>query len=212
MKTTIFALIALSFCIQARSTSLTTIDGVTYNNITTQRVDPDGLYIEYATSNGGVGMSKVKFSRLSADQQKQFGFDATKAHNYEVQVAKANEDFRQESARFDQIVQATARAREERDEKALNDRMVAMSQFNASQITPPPDSVPGYNYSYGGYYDGGAGLIGIPNNGRVPPATRVYAPNVRPIPFPQINTPNNNVPHNSVPHNSAPRSSSGFNR
>src|ERR1700728_2482690 len=99
MKTVVLALLALGFCAQARSTTLSTTDGATYNNVTTQRVDPDGLYIEYTTSGGGLGMSKIKFSRLSSDQQKQFGYDATKARDYELSVAKATEVNRQESLR-----------------------------------------------------------------------------------------------------------------
>src|SRR5579862_263584 len=97
MKTMILALIALGLCARAQSISLSTTDGATYNHITAQRVDPDGLYIEYTLPGGGIGMSKVKFSRLSSEQQKQFGYEPAKAHEYESQVAKANEDFRQES-------------------------------------------------------------------------------------------------------------------
>src|ERR1700678_1668743 len=116
MKAALFVLIALGLCASAWSRSLTTTDGATYNNISTQRVDPDGLYIEYALPGGGVGMSKIKFSRLSADQQKQFGFDATKAREYEAGVAKATEEYRQESLRMEQIAQAARHARAEQDE------------------------------------------------------------------------------------------------
>ena len=105
MKTVILALIGLGLCAQARSSNLSTTDGVTYNHITAQRVEPDGLYIEYTLPNGGIGMSKVKFSRLSADQQKQFGYDAAKAKDYEAGVAKANEEFRQQCVRQEQAAQ-----------------------------------------------------------------------------------------------------------
>jgi hypothetical protein len=188
MKTVAIALALFALCATARSASLSTTDGVTYNNITTQRVDPDGLYIEYTLPGGGLGMSKVKFSRLSTDLQKQFGFDAAKAHEYEVQVAKATEDFRQESLRLGQIAQTTLHVREDQDARILNDRMIALAQIQAAQAGSPglPLGGPAYDWSSVG---GGYGLYAIPRTGRVPPATRTYAPIVTPIPFPKINTP-----------------------
>jgi hypothetical protein len=185
MKTLLFAFLGIILCLQAQSSTLTTSDGATYNNVTTQRADPDGLYIEYTLPGGGVGMSKVKYSRLPADQQKQFGYDAAKAHDYETQVAKANEDFRQESLRDEQIAQAARRAREQRDDKALNEQLLAQAQSDAAQLNQPATSVPGYNYG-SGYWGGG---VGVPGVRHYIPARRVYAPIVTPIPFPQINTP-----------------------
>ena len=189
MKAAVLSLlVALALCMPARSNTITTTDGVAYNNVTTQRADPDGLYIEYTLPGGGVGMSKVKYSRLSADQQKQFGFDAAKAHDYEAQVAKANEDFRQESLRDEQIAQAARRAREQRDDNSLNDRLLAQAQTAAAQPNPAPASVPGYNYDWG-YWGGGVGLVSGRGVRHFIPARRDFAPIVTPIPFPQINTP-----------------------
>jgi hypothetical protein len=51
--------------------AITTTDGKTYDHITAQRTDPDGLYIEYAPGGKGMGGAKLKFNRLSADLQKQ---------------------------------------------------------------------------------------------------------------------------------------------
>lgn len=189
-------LAAFVVCLPARSNTLTTADGVTYNNITTERVDPDGLYIEYSLPGGGVAMSKIKFSRLSADQQKQFGFDAAKARDYEVQVAKANEDFRQEALRDEQIARAARRAREERDAKVLNQQLVAPAQVSASEPNPPDTSVPGYNYGYWG----GGGYWGVPGVRHYIPARRDYAPIVTPIPFPKINVPHY-PSHSTFDHN-----------
>ena len=185
MKPLALALLGMTLCFSVQSATLTTTDGATYKDITTQRADPDGLYIEYSLPGGGVGMSKVKFSRLSAEQQKQFGFDAAKAHEYETQVAKATEDFRQESLREEQIAQAARRAREERNDKALNDRLLTQTQWNGAQSTPPAD-VPGYNYGWG-YW--GGGRFATPGVRHFIPARRDYAPIVTPIPFPQLNTP-----------------------
>jgi hypothetical protein len=195
MKTMVFALIVLGFCAQARCSSISTTDGMTYNNVTAQRVDPDGLYIEYSLPGGGVGMSKVKFSRLSPDLQKQFGYDAAKARDYEAKVAKATEDFRQESIRDEQIASAARQARAEREEKAIVYHMPPPGQANAEESSPP--MAPAYyGESYGGYGGYNDGIYAVPNIGRAPAARRDYLSPVRPIPFPQLNTP----PQPRFPH------------
>ncbi len=164
MKTVILALIGLGLCVQARSESVTTTDGATYNNITAQRVDPDGLYLEYTLPGGGFGMSKVKFTRLSADQQKQFGYDADKARDYETKVAKANEDYRLECLKWDETAKsqrAAQQAREDQQDKILNDRISALTQLRQAEAhlaqVAPNAAAEGYGYSWGG---DGIGLIG----------------------------------------------------
>src|SRR5580700_8475488 len=121
MKTIVLALIGLGLCAQARSGNLSTSDGVTYNNITAQRADPDGLYIEYSLPGGGLGMSKVKFSRLSPDQQKQFGYDAGKAKDFEAKVAAVTEDWRQENARLEQAAKAAQIEKRFREQQESRD-------------------------------------------------------------------------------------------
>lgn len=189
MKTTyIVTLIALGLCAESKGGSLSTVDGTTYNNITEQRVDPDGLYIQYSLPAGGLGMSKIKFSRLSADQQKQFGYNAEKARNYEAQVAKANEDFRQECIRRQEAVQAQEadqRKHADQEERVANDRIIALAQLKEAEADLARTT--GNNGGYG-YYDGD-GLFAIPQVGRrITPRTD-YAPVVPPIPFPSRTTP-----------------------
>lgn len=182
----IIALIGLGLCFQAGATSLSTTDGTTYDHITTQRTDPDGLYIEYALPGGGIGMSKVKFTRLSADQQRQFGYDANKAKEHMAQVAKANEEFRGESIRWEQLAQAQRAAQQEREleqEKVQTERLMALAELKQAQASAPA------NESYGGGYGGGGDLFGIPTSGRLPKPTTEFAPIVRPVPFPVLNTP-----------------------
>lgn len=186
MKNVILALIVIGLSAPAWSASISTTDGVTYNNVTSQRVDPDGLYIEYTTTGGGLGMSKIKFSRLSAGQQKKFGYDATKARDYEAAVAKATEDNRQESLRLEQIAQAARHVRDAENERASANRFIALSQANAAQGAPTDAG------SYGGYYgwySSGLGLYALPRRGPAPPAKTQYAPVVTPIPFPRVNSP-----------------------
>jgi hypothetical protein len=182
MKTIVLALIGLGLCAQARSSSLSTADGKSYDNITAQRVDPDGLLIEYTLPGGGIGVSKVKFSRLSSDQQKQFGYDAAKAKDYEAQVAKANDDYRQERARMEQAAQtqqAAQQAHSDLQEHAVNERIVAMAQLKEAEA-----DLARATSGNGGYgYAGGEGLFALPEIGRAPRPSTQYAPVVTPIPF-----------------------------
>ena len=71
MKTTCsVALLAIALTFACRVSlaadnfpALTTTDGKTYDHISVQRADPDGLYIEYTLPGNGVGSAKVKFTR-----------------------------------------------------------------------------------------------------------------------------------------------------
>ena len=173
MKRIILVLIGLGLCVQARSESLSTTDGITYNNITTQRADPDGVYIEYTLPGGGLGMSKIKFSRLSSDQQKQFGYDANKSRDFEAKVAKAEEDFRQDSIRREQTAQAqrvVEQNREDQQAQVVNDRIMALAQLKQAEadLARATGDNGGYGggFSLGGGY--GYGLIALPElgNGR----------------------------------------------
>jgi hypothetical protein len=186
MKIIVFVISAMLLCCEARCTSISTTDGMTYNNISAQRVDPDGLYVEYTLPGGGVGMSKIKFSRLSPDQQKQFRFDANKARDYETGVAKANDDFGQEALREGQIENAARLARNQDNERVAESRMMAMTQLQAAQANSYPVGGPACDWSYLG---GGYGLYAVPRVGRMPRNGTTYAPIVTPIPFPRINTP-----------------------
>jgi hypothetical protein len=130
--------------------AITTMDGKTYDHITAQRADPDGLYIEYAPGGKGMGSAKLKFNRLSADLQKQYGYDADAARKYEDETYKATLTFQtwadqQEAAH--QKALADAAARELQEETILAQRMPVP--------TAPTPVDPG---TYGGgssYYDGG---------------------------------------------------------
>lgn len=162
MKKMVLALVGVAFLAQAGAESLSTMDGVTYDNITAKRADPDGLYIEYTPAGGGIGMSKIKFSRLSADQQKQFGYDATKARDYENREAKAMDDWRQDLIRQEQVAKTERQAeeaREDRQDQASTERMVAMAQLTEAQA----DLARAQNGAdYGSYGGGGYGAIAVP--------------------------------------------------
>jgi hypothetical protein len=187
-KSLILALIGLGICAQANSASLSTTDGTTYNNITAERADPDGLYIEYTPAGGGLGVSKIKFSRLSPEQQKQFGYDPDKARDFEAKLARSMEDWRQEGIRSEQIAQAqraARQARESQEEQFLHDRMMTIAESQQAQAAMPNATDDGEN----GWspYGGGYGVFAMPPFGAGPNAKTVYAPAVHPLIIPRPN-------------------------
>lgn len=134
--------------------SITTTDGKTYEHITELRTDPDGLYVEYAPGGKGIGSAKIKFSRLSADLQKQYGYDADAARKYEDATYKANQAFqtwadKQQAAA--EKARADAAARDFQEEMALAQRPPAASQSPAATDTQSYDNGMPYTYYGGGY-------------------------------------------------------------
>jgi hypothetical protein len=63
--------------------NITTTDGQTYNAVRLVKVEPDGLLVEYRPDAGGLGLMTLKFAKLPASLQKQFGYDPRKASDYE---------------------------------------------------------------------------------------------------------------------------------
>lgn len=187
--------IMVVLCASANAESLSTTDGTTYDNIASKRADPDGLVIEYKLPSGGLGMAKVRFARLSADQQKQYGYDANKAREYEAQTAKATEEWRAEAIKAEQegrARKAEQLAQENQAETLQTDRIVAMTQLKQAEADLARSSGGGgedYGGAFGGYFGGGDFGFAIPPTGRVPRAKRRLAPIVAPVPFPRLNTP-----------------------
>lgn len=184
MKNFLLVLVTMGLCAAARSESLTTSDGVTYNGITTRRVEPDGLYIEYMPAGGGMGMSKVKFARLSPEQQKQFGYDPDKARDFEARNAKAMEDWRAENARMEQAAKAELQARQALDvqeAKIAADREVALAQLKQGQVQAPPETGAAFGWtSYGGW---GYAWVGVGHYHHEPTHRQNYKTGFRPIPI-----------------------------
>ena len=128
-----FAALALCFAARAQDNTLSTTDGVAYRGISFQRVEPDGIYIEYAIPGGGMGMSKIKFDRLPRNVQKQFGYNKDTARDYEAQVAQANQDAANELNQRYETRQAARRQRDQENQNAYAGRMAEMSRINAAQ-------------------------------------------------------------------------------
>jgi hypothetical protein len=128
--------------------AITTTDGKTYDHITAQRADPDGLYIEYAPGGKGLGSAKLKFGRLSNDLQKQYGYDADAARKYEDETYKANVAFQ---TWVDQQEAARQKARADADARALQEEVLLAQQIPVPVAPAPAD----YGNYDGGWYYGG---------------------------------------------------------
>ncbi len=207
MKATFALFLGLGLCLQAQGLILFTTDNHSYENVTTVRPDPDGLYIEYNLPGGGMGMAKIKYTRLTEELQKKYGYDPDKAREFETKVAKATEDWRQEAIRQEQAAQERIKAREAREdeqEKVANERILAMAQLKQAEAELAR-ATGGYYSSGGGYSGwGGYGVIALPDIGNAFPTAFAGAPfgtSQFAVGVPQIRTdtffPNNNFGFNN---------------
>ena len=157
MKTLVIAMLGLGLGAGLRAESLSTTDGTTYHNITVQRADPDGLSIAYTPAGGGLGVAKVKFSQLSADQQKQFGYDPARAQEFEAQCAQATAVYQAQAVQWYAAAQAARsrrQAQELEQQRAENDLTLAMAQLQMTQAIQAGNNAGAYNggWSLGGGY------------------------------------------------------------
>ena len=98
-----------------------TREGVTYKGVIVQKVVPDGLVIAYSVAEGGIGIAKLNFNKLSDDLQQQFGYDPTNAATFETNEKRAEgerqaqwiaDDEKAQSKRHaDEIAKAVTEAR-----------------------------------------------------------------------------------------------------
>ena len=139
--------------------SVTTTDGTTYNHITSLRADPDGLYIEYSPDGNGLASVKVKFSRLSADLQKQYGYDANAAKQYEEGSYKAAQAY---DTWLDQRDAVRQKAQADAAELELRRETILAQSYGLSQQS---GAQPAGAYSSPGYYAGyGYPFVPAPRN------------------------------------------------
>ena len=89
---------------------ITTRDGRTYNDTEKLRVEPDGILVQYQPGHRGFGMAKLKFQDLPDDLQRQYGYDAKAAAEYEKQQAEAQDAWRSQAAANDWLVRYRALA------------------------------------------------------------------------------------------------------
>src|SRR2546429_3797615 len=69
--------------------NVTTRSGKAYKNVTVQRVEPDALTVEFEPDEGGLGVAKLRFEELSEDLRQRFGYDASRAAEFQAEQAQA---------------------------------------------------------------------------------------------------------------------------
>jgi hypothetical protein len=154
------AVLGLGLGTQAFGESLSTRDGTTYDNITKKRVDVDGIYLEYSPASGGMGVAKVKFARLTKEQQKQFGYDSANAAEYEEQYAAGMAQWRAEQAQRDKAVRQARDLAYEREVASAQEQAIKNEQMLA---VAADQNEPHLSPNNGSYYVGGFGVSLIPN-------------------------------------------------
>lgn len=104
---------------RAQSTNaITTTDGATYKSVSVLRGEPDGLVVEYSLQGGGIGIAKLKFESLSADLQREYGYDVQRAVAYRTQQAAMQGQLIGKMQAQQKQEWALAKAREEESWKA----------------------------------------------------------------------------------------------
>lgn len=68
---------------------IVTTDGKVYQAVSLAGIEPDGLLVQYRPAGGGIGMALLKFSKLPASFQKEFGYDSRQASAFEHAQALA---------------------------------------------------------------------------------------------------------------------------
>jgi len=131
---------------------ITTLDGKTYDKVTLEKVDPDGLLVSFAPAEGGSGTAKLKFRNLSPDLRERFGYDPARASDYETAQARGEATWLARSAAWTEQRQAALaeQANREREIREQADaRLAAQAEqaridaaYNAQQS--PPYYYPGY--------------------------------------------------------------------
>lgn len=85
---------------------ITTLDGKTYDKVSLQKVDPDGLLVLFAPVEGGSGSAKLKFRNLPAELRERFGYDVARASDYETAQARGEASWLAQSAAWTEQRQA----------------------------------------------------------------------------------------------------------
>jgi len=139
--------------------TITTIDGQTYQGVSLIRTEPDGFLVNYEPAKNSLGMAKIKFSRLSAELQKQAGYNPDKAREFEAAVIRANDSLAQESVNWDAAARAERQSRQAREDQLDLQRLAILSQMNPAQGVQ--EQTTGGNWDWSSLA-GGYGVFAIP--------------------------------------------------
>jgi hypothetical protein len=101
--------------ISTHPAEITTVDGKTYAGLTVQKVDPDGLLVEYKPAGGGIGITKIKFKDMPANLQQQYHYDPNIAGAFETRQAQGQGAWRVQQQKEAETAKATAAKRARQD-------------------------------------------------------------------------------------------------
>jgi len=138
---------------------ITTLDGKTYEKVTLEKVDPDGLLVVFAPVEGGSGSAKLKFRNLPAELRERFGYDPARASDYETAQARGEAMWRAESAVWTEQRRAAQaeQAAWERQMRAQAESRLAAEAEQARVDAARNVQEPAYNYYPGWWWPGAYG-------------------------------------------------------
>jgi hypothetical protein len=137
--------------------SINTLDGKTYEGVTVQKIQPDGLLVEFNTPGGGFGTAKIKFRNLPPSVRDQYGFDAHQAEAFEKSQAEGERVWyaRNEAwAERNQAAAAAQRAREERLTDQARAEQAARQAADQARAEQQAETTQAYPYGVG-WWSGG---------------------------------------------------------
>ena len=171
--------VALSAILDAAETnSITTRDGITYTNAVIQRVDPNGIVIEYAPRPKSVGIAKLKFANLPDELQRRYNYNPTNAlifeQNHAAGIARRQAEIEQGEIEKRQMQEALLQRRAEEEAEALEAKRQEDAANAAAQMQTEVGS--------GDWYPGN-GRRQPGQDFRVPPSTIPDRIGIQPSPI-----------------------------
>jgi hypothetical protein len=140
---------------------ITTLEGKTYQDVTVQKIQPDGLLVEFKTPGGGFGSAKLKFRNLPGAVRDRYSYDVRQADAFEASQAQGESAWNaQYSAWADRkqaaVAEQTAREERLRDQARAQEaaRLAAAEARAEAERQTQPAPYP-YGYGYGLGWGGG---------------------------------------------------------
>ncbi|MDB6032075.1 MAG: hypothetical protein JWM16_2413 [Verrucomicrobiales bacterium] len=134
---------------------ITTLDGKTYQEVTVQKIQPDGLLVEFSLAGGGFGTAKLKFRNLPEGVREPYRYDALQAAAFEASQAEGEKAWNARNEAWAERRQAAMDAQMVREERLRDQvraeeaaRQTAAEARAEEQRQTPPAPYP-YGYGYG---------------------------------------------------------------
>jgi hypothetical protein len=146
---------------------ITTLDGKVYEKVSVQRIEPDGLLVEFSPRDNSFGTAKLKFRNLPTDLRERYGYDAARAEAFAASQAQAAQAWnlqnaawfaRKEAAEMEQA----QRAQKWRERAEVEANLRLQSELRREEAAEQrraqtPDYYGGGWWGWGGYGYGSAG-------------------------------------------------------